>query len=137
MSDDICSHGRPDHQELVRQVREAAGMFAGAMPITPKEAFERALVEIRRLKTDQDRLPASLDRMWKDHQCQRPDLEAIVRGLAQVDPYISGGNAPYTCITCTWAEVDTEAAEHEPWCAWRQAKEWVARHPSDAGGTGV
>lgn len=47
MSDDVCSHGRPDHQELVRQVREAAGMFAGAMPVSPKEAFEQALEDIR------------------------------------------------------------------------------------------
>lgn len=58
-------------------------------------------------------------------------LEAIVRGLAQIDPYILGGNAPYGCITCTWAEVDTETAVHEPWCAWRQAKEWVDQHSSE------
>jgi hypothetical protein len=51
---DVCSHGRPDHQELVRELREAVGLFAGAMPVTPKAAWEEA-VERAGL------LPAALD----------------------------------------------------------------------------
>lgn len=47
---DVCSHGRPDHQELVRQLREAAGLPGPPLPISPKQAFEEALVEVRRLK---------------------------------------------------------------------------------------
>lgn len=47
---ETCSHGRPDHQELVRQLREAAGLFVGAMPITPKEAFENALDDVRDMR---------------------------------------------------------------------------------------
>lgn len=46
---DVCDHGRPDHQEMIRRLREALGLFAGAMPITPEEAFEEALAECLRL----------------------------------------------------------------------------------------
>lgn len=46
---DVCPCGRPDHQELIRQLREALGMFAGAMACTPKQAFEEALDYARRL----------------------------------------------------------------------------------------
>jgi hypothetical protein len=56
VSDDICSHGRPNHQDLIREVREAAGMFAGAMPISPKEAFEQALERIRALEEIRQRV---------------------------------------------------------------------------------
>lgn len=33
----------PDGMEMIRQAREALGMFAGAMPITPQQAWEEAL----------------------------------------------------------------------------------------------
>lgn len=51
----------PDGMELVLQLREAAGLFSGAMPISPKQAWEEALAEVRRLRgafaglTDQER----------------------------------------------------------------------------------
>jgi hypothetical protein len=35
--------------EMIRQVREAAGLFGGAMPITPQQAWEEALERIRGL----------------------------------------------------------------------------------------
>lgn len=35
--------GWPDGMEMIRQAREALGMFAGAMPITPQQAWEEAL----------------------------------------------------------------------------------------------
>jgi hypothetical protein len=41
--EDVCSHGRPNHQELVRELREAVGLFAGAMPIAPRAAWEEAV----------------------------------------------------------------------------------------------
>jgi hypothetical protein len=39
----------PDGMEMIRQVREALGLFAGAMPITPKQAWEEALERARGL----------------------------------------------------------------------------------------
>lgn len=36
--------------DLVRELREALGMFAGAMPITPQQAWEEALDEVRMLR---------------------------------------------------------------------------------------
>jgi hypothetical protein len=50
MTDDTCSHGRPNHQDLIRELREALGLFAGAMPITPKVAWEEAIAEAKRLR---------------------------------------------------------------------------------------
>lgn len=35
--------------DLVRELREALGVFAGAMPISPKQAWEEALDVARRL----------------------------------------------------------------------------------------
>lgn len=40
----------PEPIDLVRELREALGMFAGAMPITPKEAWEEAMTEVRKLR---------------------------------------------------------------------------------------
>lgn len=47
---DVCSHGRPDHQEMLRRLLDALGMFSGARPQTPHEVFELALAECRRLR---------------------------------------------------------------------------------------
>lgn len=38
----------PEGMEMIRQLREAVGLFAGAMPITPLRAWEQALSEVRR-----------------------------------------------------------------------------------------
>ena len=35
--------------DLARELREALGMFAGAMPCSPKQAWDEAIVEVRRL----------------------------------------------------------------------------------------
>lgn len=43
--------GWPDGMEMVRQAREAVGLFAGAMPITPQQAWEEALERMRQLAT--------------------------------------------------------------------------------------
>lgn len=42
--------GWPTGHEMIRQLREALGLFAGAMPISPMQAWEEALDEARRLK---------------------------------------------------------------------------------------
>ena len=39
----------PDGMEMIRQLREAVGLFSGAMPITPEEAWEEALDKVRSL----------------------------------------------------------------------------------------
>lgn len=35
--------------DLVRELREAVGLFAGAMPITPKAAWDEAIEKVKRL----------------------------------------------------------------------------------------
>lgn len=42
--------GWPTGHEMVVQLREALGLFAGAMPISPRTAWEEALAEVRRLR---------------------------------------------------------------------------------------
>jgi hypothetical protein len=39
----------PDGMEFIRQAREALGLFSGAMPITPQQAWEDALHRMRGL----------------------------------------------------------------------------------------
>lgn len=43
--------GWPTSHSMIVQLREALGLFAGAMPITPQRAWEDALTEVRRLRT--------------------------------------------------------------------------------------
>jgi hypothetical protein len=40
----------PEIIDLVRELRETLGLFAGAMPISPKEAWEEAIREVVRLR---------------------------------------------------------------------------------------
>ncbi len=42
--------GWPTGHEMIVQLRQALGMFAGAMPISPQRAWEEALAEVRRLR---------------------------------------------------------------------------------------
>lgn len=44
----VDSVGWPDGMEMIRQLREAAGLYAGAMPITPQKAWEEALEVVRK-----------------------------------------------------------------------------------------
>lgn len=60
---DLCDHGRPNHQDLILELREAAGLFAGAMALTPKEAWDEAIAEVRSLRSEVQDLRASLDRL--------------------------------------------------------------------------
>lgn len=46
---DVCSHGRPDHIELIYQLRDALGLHATAMPVPPKKVWEDTLEVVRRL----------------------------------------------------------------------------------------
>lgn len=40
---------QPDPFALLRELREALGMFSGAMPIPPEEAWQQALMRVRDL----------------------------------------------------------------------------------------
>jgi histidine triad (HIT) family protein len=42
--------GWPTGHEMVTQLRDALGLFTGAMPISPMQAWEEALTEARRLR---------------------------------------------------------------------------------------
>ena len=42
----------PEGMEFIRQAREALGLFSGAMPITPQQAWEEALEHMRRLRAE-------------------------------------------------------------------------------------
>lgn len=40
----------PDPHTFIVELRDALGMFSGAMHISPKQAWEDALTEVRRLR---------------------------------------------------------------------------------------
>lgn len=42
----------PDLHALVRELRAAVGLFDGAMPVTPQEAWEEAINEVRKRARD-------------------------------------------------------------------------------------
>lgn len=44
------TEGEPHLQDLVRELRRAVGLFDGAMPITPKQAWEEALEVVANLR---------------------------------------------------------------------------------------
>lgn len=50
MSDDVCSHGRPNHQDLITELRKAVGLPGPPLPITPKRAWEEAIVAVDELR---------------------------------------------------------------------------------------
>lgn len=44
-----CSHGRPDHIELIHQLREALGFQRTAIAASPKAVWEQTLEYVRKL----------------------------------------------------------------------------------------
>lgn len=44
----------PDPRDLVRELRAALGLFAGALPYSPKQAWEEAIEVVRRLAGTRD-----------------------------------------------------------------------------------
>lgn len=42
--------GWPTSHSMIAQLREALGLFAGAMAISPKQVWEETLAEVRRLR---------------------------------------------------------------------------------------
>jgi hypothetical protein len=50
VADDICSHGRPNHQDLIAELREAVGLAGPPLPITPQQAWEEAIAEVVALR---------------------------------------------------------------------------------------
>lgn len=43
---DVCEHGRPDHQAMVRQLAEAMGLDLPAIAATPAQVWEALLCEV-------------------------------------------------------------------------------------------
>ena len=52
----------PSALDLVRELREALGLFSGAMPVTPKHAWDEALTQVTRLKAASSPSPLALHR---------------------------------------------------------------------------
>jgi hypothetical protein len=46
---DVCEHGRPDHQVMIRQLAEAMGLDLPAIAATPAQVWEALLGEVERL----------------------------------------------------------------------------------------
>jgi hypothetical protein len=44
-----CSHGRPDHIELIHQLREALGFQRTAIAASPKVVWEQTLEYVRKM----------------------------------------------------------------------------------------
>jgi hypothetical protein len=64
----------PDGMEMIRQLRDAVGLFSGAMPISPKQAWEDAIARVKQLAAARRVLSA-----------RPPDYEAAARVLANND----------------------------------------------------
>jgi hypothetical protein len=45
---DVCEHGRPDHQVMIRQLAEAMGLDLPAIAATPAQVWEALLGEVER-----------------------------------------------------------------------------------------
>lgn len=58
---DVCEHGRPNHQDLIRQLLEALGKGTHARAQTPQAVFEECLTECRRLRATETAARALLD----------------------------------------------------------------------------
>ncbi len=43
---DVCVHGRPDHQVLIRQLAEALGLDLPALSLTPQQVWNGLLDEV-------------------------------------------------------------------------------------------
>lgn len=74
------------------------------------------------------RVGPAVDQMWRDHHCQRPDLEAIVRSLTEKPPLVwveDYTGAANTCGYCQDPDATDDPSEHEAECPWRRAVEWV------------
>lgn len=81
-----------------------------------------------------DSVQPAIDQMWKDHQCRQPELEAIVRDLASLDPVGEDVGAGPECVLCQAfkpSHVNEPAGppgleDHDENCPWRRAVEWVS-----------
>jgi len=70
--------GWPTGHEMIGQLREALGLFAGAMPISSQRAWEEALAEVRRLEELQgevQRLP------WVPRQEMHPRWARLAQSI--------------------------------------------------------
>jgi hypothetical protein len=68
------SVGWPEPIEFIRQLRRTVGLFDGAMPITPKQAWEEALDRVR---VAMEGHPMGEHPSWWDWRC--PSCDGPVR----------------------------------------------------------
>jgi len=67
--------GWPTGREMVTQLREALGLFTGAMPRPPQKVWEEALAEVRRLRAENETLRHQHE-VLQEILAARPDLDA-------------------------------------------------------------
>lgn len=82
---DVCSHGRPDHQALVREFREACGLPGPPLPISPQQAWKEAIAVVR-----------SLRRLWvaecEEFGCHDPEADHSSRSVATLGDDLGDGH---------------------------------------------
>jgi hypothetical protein len=86
--------GWPTAHELVVQLREALGLFAGAMPVPPQQVWEEALAEARRLAAAQRRvaeLEAENDALRSTYETWRQVIELVRHRIARWRAREGGG----------------------------------------------
>lgn len=84
--------GWPTAHDLVVHLRDALGLFSGAMPVPPQQAWEEALAEARRLRTESAQLRLQLKECGSRHTAYRGAVEEIDRQLAAFLAEKGGGD---------------------------------------------
>lgn len=77
--DSETAAGWPTGHSMIVQLREALGLFAGAMPISPQRAWEDALAEVRRVHA-RVRNETVVGYRWR-----RPDGDPVLLPAEEID----------------------------------------------------
>lgn len=104
--------GEPDRLDLIRELRQVLGLFSGAMSISPKQAWEEAIDEVRGLRqgrcascmendrgrrTTTDPTPTDLPRSLGDDLAElertNPEVARAARALDDAVYEISNGGS--------------------------------------------
>lgn len=65
----------PDPHDFIIELRQAVGLFAGAMPIPPKVAWDEAVAVARRAAKERDAFEATLISEGYNTTAIRADIE--------------------------------------------------------------
>jgi hypothetical protein len=113
---DVCSHGRPDHQELIRQLLEALGMSTAARPYSPAQLFSECLAEIEQLRREAVGHEA---RLATQAQTIRGDTVALNALAAEIERL--------RARPCPWVETSDEGTSHCRLAAGTDDEDRIAR----------